>query len=48
MNSRDRGKMNVILLIFDSLRKDCVNMLGSPPWGKIETPNLDKFEGVWQ
>ncbi len=37
--------MNVILLIFDSLRKDCVNILGSPPWGKVETPNLDKFAG---
>lgn len=37
--------MNVILLIFDSLRKDCVNILGSPSWGKVETPNLDKFAG---
>ena len=35
--------MNVILIVFDSLRKDCINCLGSPPWGRVYTPNLDKF-----
>ncbi len=35
--------MNIILIIFDSLRKDCIEYLGSPPWGKIYTPNLNKF-----
>ena len=32
---------NVILVIFDSLRKDCVGVYGSPPWGKVKTPHLD-------
>jgi len=35
--------LNVILLIFDSLRKDCVGAYGSPPWGKVHTPHFDAF-----
>lgn len=35
--------MNVILVIFDSLRKDCLDFLGQPPWGKVHTPNLARF-----
>jgi len=35
--------MNVILVIFDSLRKDCVGVYGSPPWGKVHTPRFDAF-----
>ena len=35
--------MNIVLIIFDSLRKDCLNFLGKPYWGKVLTPNLDKF-----
>lgn len=35
--------MNIVLVIFDSLRKDCVNVYGAPPWGKIRTPNFLKF-----
>jgi len=35
--------MNVILVVFDSLRKDCVNVLGAPPWGKVHTPHFDAF-----
>lgn len=35
--------MNIILVIFDSLRKDCVGVYGSPPWGKVYTPNFDAF-----
>ena len=35
--------MNVILVIFDSLRKDCVGAYGQPPWGKVHTPNFDAF-----
>lgn len=35
--------MNVILVVFDSLRKDCVGTYGSPPWGKVHTPNFDAF-----
>jgi arylsulfatase A-like enzyme len=35
--------MNVILVIFDSLRKDCVGVYGSPPWGDVYTPHLDAF-----
>ena len=37
--------MNVILVIFDSLREDCIGCLGAPPWGKVLTPNLDRFAG---
>ena len=33
--------MNIILVIFDSLRKDCVGVYGSPPWGKVQTPHYD-------
>jgi arylsulfatase A-like enzyme len=47
MDSRkylSRGsKMNIILVIFDSLRKDCVGAYGSPPWWKIHTPYFDSF-----
>ena len=35
--------MNIILVIFDSLRKDCIETYGQPPWGKVKTPNLAKF-----
>ena len=35
--------MNVILVVFDSLRKDCVGTYGSPPWGKVHTPHFDTF-----
>lgn len=35
--------MNVILVVFDSLRKDCVGAYGQPPWGKVHTPHLDAF-----
>ena len=39
--------MNVVLVVFDSLRKDCVGCYndgepGTPPWGwKVQTPHLD-------
>jgi arylsulfatase A-like enzyme len=35
--------MNVILVIFDSLRKDCLKVYGSPPWGNVHTPHFDAF-----
>lgn len=35
--------MNIILMVFDSLRKDCVGVYGSPPWGKVHTPHFDAF-----
>ena len=35
--------MNIILVVFDSLRKDCVGVYGSPPWGKVYTPHFDAF-----
>jgi arylsulfatase A-like enzyme len=35
--------MNIILVIFDSLRKDAVGVYGAPPWGKVHTPHLDGF-----
>ena len=37
--------MNIILVIFDSLRKDCVGVYGCPPWGKVHTPHFDEFAG---
>lgn len=35
--------MNIILLILDSLRKDCIEYLDQPFWGKVHTPNLNRF-----
>jgi len=35
--------MNVILVIFDTLRKDCIGAYGSPPWWKVHTPHFDAF-----
>jgi len=36
--------MNIVLVIFDSLRKDAVGAYGAaPPWGPIRTPHLDAF-----
>ncbi|MHB8577299.1 MAG: sulfatase-like hydrolase/transferase, partial [Dehalococcoidia bacterium] len=36
--------MNVVLVIFDTLRKDAVGCYGAPPpWGAIATPHLDAF-----
>jgi arylsulfatase A-like enzyme len=35
--------MNIILVVFDSLRKDSVGTYGSPPWGKINTLHFDRF-----
>jgi arylsulfatase A-like enzyme len=35
--------MNIVLMIFDSLRKDCVGVYGAPPWGKVQTPHFDAF-----
>ncbi len=35
--------MNIILVVFDSLRKDCVGVYGAPPWGKVQTPHFDAF-----
>lgn len=35
--------MNVILVVFDSWRKDCAGVYGSSPWGKVHTPNFDCF-----
>jgi arylsulfatase A-like enzyme len=35
---------HVILVVFDTLRRDAVGCYGSPPpWGAIRTPNLDAF-----
>ena len=43
--SKDPGTVkNVILVIFDTLRRDAVGCYGTPPsWGEIATPNLDAF-----
>ena len=35
--------MNIVLVVLDSLRKDCISAYGSPPWGKVHTPHLDAF-----
>jgi arylsulfatase A-like enzyme len=33
--------MNIVLVVFDTLRKDCLGTYGAPPWGKVHTPHLD-------
>jgi arylsulfatase A-like enzyme len=35
--------MNILLVVFDSLRKDCVGTYGSPPWAPVQTPHFDRF-----
>ena len=35
--------MNIVLVVFDTLRRDCINYYGAPPWGKVHTPNFDSF-----
>ena len=35
--------MNIVLVIFDSLRKDSTGVYGTPPWGKVHTPHFDAF-----
>ena len=35
--------MNIILVVFDTLRKDCVGVYGSPSWGEVLTPNFKAF-----
>jgi len=35
--------MNIILVVFDSLRKDCVNAYGPAPWWPMRTPHFDRF-----
>ena len=37
--------MNIILVVFDSLRKDCIGAYGCPPWGEVHTPHFDAFAG---
>ena len=35
---------HIVLVIFDTLRRDAVGCYGTPPpWGAIETPHLDGF-----
>jgi len=35
--------MNIVLVIFDSLRKDSLSAYGCLPWGKAATPHFDAF-----
>ena len=37
--------MNIVLVVFDSLRKDCIGAYGSPPWGRVATPHFDALAG---
>jgi len=33
--------MNIVLVVFDSMRKDCLECYGEPFWGKVHTPHLN-------
>jgi arylsulfatase A-like enzyme len=35
--------MNIILVIFDSLRKDSMGVYGPAPWGELHTPHFQAF-----
>ncbi len=35
--------MNVVLVVFDSWRRDCAGVYGETPWGKVHTPNFERF-----
>ena len=37
--------MNIVLVVYDSLRKDCLGAYGAPFWGKVLTPHFDAFAG---
>src|SRR6185312_16687327 len=37
------SRMNIILVVFDTLRKDCVGVFGQPGWGAVQTPNFQAF-----
>jgi len=40
----EKKEMNIVLVIFDSLRKDCIGAYGSSPfWGKVRTPHLNEL-----
>jgi arylsulfatase A-like enzyme len=44
MAQDQRPVRNVVLVVFDTLRRDAVGCYGTPPeWGAISTPNLDAF-----
>lgn len=46
MSQVQKDPRHVILVIFDTLRKDAVSAYGDPPaWATIHTPNLDAFAG---
>lgn len=39
---KEKNNMNIVLVVFDSLRKDCVGGYNSSPsWGRVKTPYLD-------
>ena len=35
--------MNIVLVVFDTLRKDCVGAYGSPSWGEVQVPHFKAF-----
>jgi len=35
--------MNIVLVVFDSLRKDCIGAYGKPYWGPVQTPHFDRL-----
>jgi arylsulfatase A-like enzyme len=35
--------VNIILIVFDTLRKDCAGAYGSPSWGEALTPHFKSF-----
>ena len=35
--------MNIILVVFDTLRRDCVGVYGHPSWGEVQVPNFEAF-----
>jgi arylsulfatase A-like enzyme len=43
VSAKAKETMNIILIVFDTLRKDCVGAYGSPPWAAIQTPHFDAF-----
>lgn len=44
MSENKSPVQNIILVVFDTLRRDAVGCYGDPPeWGAIDTPNLDAF-----
>ncbi len=41
VNFKEEEQVNIVLVVYDSLRKDCMGCYGPPPWWEVKTPHFD-------